>query len=270
MEVRLTSDLIYPTKEQVELFEASSVSLTKLDAEFKIGGIASGCLIDFPDGRVIATVSHVIKEPPALHLELFWSEEKRKSYTRRLDLKEPSPKEFEASAELQLLKRRSLDFAYQKLPNTDVPLFQNLDQSGSGKVLSSRPKIIYSPEAIQTPQPGVLYGFAGRTLPKVEKHPNVSILQGKLRVQYGLVCVGIVNGLYAFQLPLEHPGHDFYRGCSGAPIIDIEGNIVALVCRGCVEESLIYGFPIERYKFLLEKESKRAVTFADEIDGACN
>lgn len=241
------------TDEEIEeILMSSSVPLMKLDSENKLLEIASGCLIDFESCRLLLTVAHAVRQRPPMRMEIQWDEQKG---MENCILNPNIPFEFLLNPEIDNLKMYDLDFAYQKLPTGTVPLLQKLDHSGNGKILSSRPRTIYSEAAIQIPKTNTLYGFAGRTKPKPEDHPGMTVVEMTLQCCYGLTLVGEAHGLHAFQLPNKHPGHDYFRGCSGAPIVDMAGNVVALVCRGCEEESIIYGFPIARYKSLLEIEA---------------
>lgn len=54
------------------------------------------------------------------------------------------------------------------------------------------------------------------------------------------------HGCYRFGLNGLHQGHDFYRGASGAPIVDERGFVVALLAGGDVKESVLRGVPLAR------------------------
>jgi len=43
-----------------------------------------------------------------------------------------------------------------------------------------------------------------------------------------------------------------YEGCSGAPILDSQGRIVALACAVLTNSKVIYGFSIQECKKLLD------------------
>src|SRR3546814_19908035 len=47
------------------------------------------------------------------------------------------------------------------------------------------------------------------------------------------------GGYHVFQLPVQHPGHDAFQGCSGAPILDMERRVVGLVCSGSIPDNTI-------------------------------
>jgi hypothetical protein len=53
------------------------------------------------------------------------------------------------------------------------------------------------------------------------------------------------NGYYRFKLARKHQGHDYYEGCSGAPIADNHGRIVALLV-GSPDpaEGILWGIPL--------------------------
>jgi hypothetical protein len=45
---------------------------------------------------------------------------------------------------------------------------------------------------------------------------------------------------------------DDYRGCSGAPILDSEGQIVALACKIVENTKVVYGFSIQECMKLIK------------------
>jgi hypothetical protein len=48
----------------------------------------------------------------------------------------------------------------------------------------------------------------------------------------GVKFVWTENDLHYSAPPFEHPGHDYFKGCSGAPILSESGELVALVIGG--------------------------------------
>ena len=59
---------------------------------------------------------------------------------------------------------------------------------------------------------------------------------------------------HLFELDHDHPGHQEYKGCSGAPILDNEGNLVALVASGAedsetqVAKRMILGTSLQKFR----------------------
>src|SRR3546814_6545958 len=60
------------------------------------------------------------------------------------------------------------------------------------------------------------------------------------------------GGYHVFQLPVQHPGHDAFQGCSGAPILDMERRVVGLVCSGSIPDNTISYVSLARYGVALE------------------
>lgn len=156
---------------------------------------------------------------------------------------------------LEEMKFAEVDFAYVDVPLEHEPMLEKIDPQ-TGSIIESRACTVWPARAIAEPEAGIRYGFAGHTKPSLEAHPliadDVKFCFTDLRVCFPLTYVGRHDDLFAFQLPVEHPGHDFFRGCSGAPIIDEEGRVVALVCEGSIADSIIYGVSLRRYQFALD------------------
>jgi hypothetical protein len=99
------------------------------------------------------------------------------------------------------------------------------------------------------PDPKIPCGFAAYKA--VEYHEPVRKLWREPRYEINMQFVGRdeKNGLYKLALPRRHQGHDYYRGCSGAPIADATGRIVSLVIEGPEDEKedVIWGSPLLDY-----------------------
>lgn len=94
------------------------------------------------------------------------------------------------------------------------------------------------------------YGFSGQILP-VSKPP----IYKTERVTYtDLRYIQKVDGYYCFELPMNHPGHESFKGYSGAPILSDKGELVALVCGGDINKNLIYGISLIKYKLVIDLE----------------
>jgi hypothetical protein len=241
------------TQDILPNLQVSSVPLVTLTSENMPGSMASGCLLDYDGSRLVVTVEHAIIDGQTLAVELGWDAEQRQVKLCKLN---PTTVRLTKLIDgFNFAPWADLDFAYCKFPVNEVPQFQQLDESG--KILSARPCTIWTEAAIKEPEVDGLYGFAGRTQGHLEDHRlDVKFFATKLQVCYPIRFVGEAYGLYKFQLPGEHPGDKFFKGCSGAPIVDLAGNVVALVVGGRAPEPAIYGFPINRYKVLFDVEAK--------------
>jgi len=73
----------------------------------------------------------------------------------------------------------------------------------------------------------------------------------------GLTFERSEGDFFVFKLPFPHPGHDSFHGCSGAPIIDSEARVIALLCGGNTQENTVYGISLKKMKAILDIETRR-------------
>ncbi|HDY87273.1 MAG TPA: hypothetical protein ENH82_04050 [bacterium] len=143
---------------------------------------------------------------------------------------------------------RDVDFSYAIVPNDLTPYFHLLDQQG--RIVDAIPREIQVLDFNIEPEDSKKYGFSGQTMFNNDNW----FLFSESRLVLDLKYVGKEGDLYKFKLPHKHPGHECFRGTSGAPIIDNEGNTIALVCEGDIDEDLIFGISIRQYKSALDIE----------------
>lgn len=248
-----------PIMTQSEL-EVSSVSLVPLDNRDLPGGMGSGCLMDYYGHRLLLTVLHNTFSGRPLALEIEWVEEKRRMAMWKLGgLHSLDRAQLDPGGNLRA-QPGYIDFAYVDLPTDIAPRLQKIDWYTT-QITESRPATVWSASAISEPTASARYGFAGHTKPSLEDHslvvPDVKCRFTELRTCFPLTYVASQGDFHLFRLPVEHPGHDSFKGCSGAPIIDEDGHVVALVSRGDTEQSLIYGLSLQRYRFALDIHTGR-------------
>jgi hypothetical protein len=103
------------------------------------------------------------------------------------------------------------------------------------------------------PQSGEAYSFAAWNRVALEQHPGptgeVNILDRQASYELAMEYKGedAATGKYAFKLARRHQGHDYYRGASGAPIVDPSGQIVSMVLEGNEATDTIWGLPLAQY-----------------------
>jgi hypothetical protein len=74
----------------------------------------------------------------------------------------------------------------------------------------------------------------------------------EMNVYPGLRFIRTEGEFHIFKLPVSHPGHDHFKGCSGAPIVDMNKQVVALVCDGDPATNTIRSVSTSRYKFAID------------------
>lgn len=259
------------SKELEEMLETSSINLVKLDdRKLPTQGHGSGCLLDYGKYRYLLTVTHNIGDgKKELQIPLKWD-------LVVTDSVKPIGKNLNtlvAGSAFEGMKdpmdvMEDIDFSFCRYPFTEVPLFNKIDRN-TEKVLATRPCTIFKETSVERPKEGQLYGFAGHTRPCVVKDElsaeerflrlsdyrvasNLRFV-GEEKTQYGLQ--------YAFELPTGHPTDDkSFKGCSGAPIVDEHGRVVALVSCGSLTRSRIYGVPIKNYIAAIMVDSLDIIT----------
>jgi hypothetical protein len=227
----------------------SSVPLRQLNKERLPVGIASGCLVDYLGKRILLTVSHATGNQENWAIEL--------CYEKNMDTKvyPLGAMHFLKKFSLDDLDAKDIDFSYVEVPRDLVPYRQDVHLSGD--IMNQAQIEVFKPDFMSEPNEKERYGFSGTVMPSIEKHPSQTYFNTELKVFHNLTYRGKQEDYYIFELPIQHPGHEHFRGCSGAPIIDTQGNVVALVCNGCQKTNRIYGISLRQYKIALD------ITFGD-------
>jgi len=145
-----------------------------------------------------------------------------------------------------------LDFAYRKLSEEEVSFLPIYYQEilPDGTVRHEEPRRILTTNLTTKPQRGKRYGFAGLTMPQFDAYHLIQ----NLTVETYLFFDKEKGPFYLFNLGKTHPGHEFYSGCSGAPIIDEEGNLVSLVIGGDIKDNVIFGIDLSKYRVAIDAE----------------
>ena len=222
----------------------SSVPLRQLNSKRLPVRIASGCLVDYLGKRLLLTVSHATGNQENWAMEL--------GYEKNMGTKiyQLGAMHFLGKFSLDDLNVKDIDFSYVEVPKDLVPYRQNVHPNGD--VLNQAQIKVFKPDFMSEPNEKERYGFAGTVMPSIEKHPWQTYFNAELKVFHNLTYVRKHEDYYFFELPIQHPGREHFKGCSGSPIIDTKGNVVALVCEGCPKTNMIYGISLKQYKLALD------------------
>lgn len=227
-----------------KLLKASFVPLVKLNPDTSVEGYwGSGTLFEFRNQRFLCSARHVFRDA-RIAMQVRWSPE----HFETLITRQLSPDFF------KLQGGGFLDFAVCPVSDIkEIPLMQELNQNCTGEIEYERRRILFSERSLVEPNARARYGFAGITMPERLRHKDerIDIASGTVRLITDLTHSSYADGFHLFKLPVNHPGDEFFRGCSGAPIINPKGYIVAFVT-GSTEDGLIKGFPAVSAKGILK------------------
>ena len=216
-----------------------SIPLRQLGPDNEVVKLASGCIVAYEEERILLTVEH------ATGNEGNWAIEVEFDPERGARLYKLGPMSFFAKFLFGKVPE-FVDLAYTRLPEHVRPKIQDLNPRG--EIFREAERLELVSQLDQEPLPGVRYGFAGlghafrteRELhAELQHEPNLSYLREE-------------EGLFVFALNHKHPGDTFYKGCSGAPILSQDGDLVSLVVGGCEMEGTIIGVPLSRYRGALK------------------
>ena len=224
----------------------SSIPLRELDADLRPIYSASGCLIDYKGKRFILTVAHLTEDGGNWAIETEFVAEGTKLY-------QIGPMMFVRQMDLGTGDSKRLDFCYAIVPSDLTSVYQAVTMTGVVTDSAQRP--LCDIDFDRVPDNSRKHGFSGLTGAKLD---HGFYLRGEFRLELDLTYAGTEDEYFVFKLAHPHPGHEYYEGCSGAPIIDSDGKTVALVCGGCEGRSLIYGIPVRIFEPALDVEVWRA------------
>ena len=146
---------------------------------------------------------------------------------------------------------KTVDFSYVEVPTEIAPLKQQINDSL--EIVDVIPTNVLHLKFPCPPKLNESYGFSGLIKGAVEKHPQAVIFASESQIYDGLKYTETRDGdIVVFTMPESHPGHDEFRGCSGSPIIDANGTVIALLTGGCEIKNEIYGVSLESYRRVLE------------------
>lgn len=219
----------------------SSVPLRKVNSKLLPIGIASGCLIDYQNTRIILSVFHATKKDGN------WAIEVKYEHGKGTQLYRPGGFNYLGEMRLGSSKINEVDFSYREVSPDLLSYYQEINPKGH--VSSERVREVFTPDFTITPSTDETYGFAGQVMP--EMHGTAALVT-EMRVYPGLKYIATEGKYHVFELPVPHPGHEHFKGCSGAPILDTKGNVVALVCHGDIDRNVILGISLNKYKVVLD------------------
>lgn len=229
------------TQKWLEWVLVTSIPLRRLNSsDFPIE-FASACLVDYRNRRFLLTVRHSVgMGSKDWIVDLGYENGKGTEFYR--------PNSFNYIAEITRSSGsiRGIDFCYTEVPSDLTSKYQHMTPRG---IFDERIRHVFQTDLSTMPDSNQIFAFSGQVKP--EKH-SAQTFATEMNVYPGLRYLRTENEFHVFALPVEHPGHVQFKGCSGAPIVDRDQNIVALVCNGDESSNTIRGVSLARYKFAFD------------------
>ena len=220
-----------------DLIKYSSVQLRKHDDNGMPCSFGSGCLLDFKGQRFLLTVFHVTEKSSKWSAQIKFNDEVQMIEALFLN-------DFSFLADYSDDKKsiKEVEFSFHPVRPDFISYFHHRTWKGETVEIKERP--VFSVENIGVPNKEINYGFSGDIQPT--SIPDLNAFETTQLIYHGLKYDRLENDMHYFKLPEDHPGHEMFQGCSGAPIIGEDGKVVSLVSGGCITNNEIYGCNLQK------------------------
>jgi hypothetical protein len=220
----------------------SSVPLCHIGEDHLPTSAASGCLIDYCARTVLLTVEHAVGRGKQWAIQVGY--DLQKSATEMYGF--GNTLRFLQTGNIVTGESETIDFAYAEVPRK-IQVWRQ-DISEQGKIVDKWPITAFPIAFDVVPTSEDTFGFAGLVKGQLEMHPGTTFYASELKIYDGLKYLRTDKDMLVFELPMAHPGHPEFKGCSGAPILNGAGMPIALVCGGLIDKNEIYGVSLKRYQ----------------------
>jgi hypothetical protein len=211
----------------------TSLPLYRLDKEDKPVGVASGCLVNIDGRKLVLSVSHATGSGR-------WVAEMQFDSALDKTLIHYFGKQWSAQhLDQNTSMSDELDFSFTEVPTDFFSMMQ--ERNSVGEIVKQRLRHEFVTSLEDLPEKDEVYAFTGRVR---TAQLDETTYWSEPNVYPGLRYRRTEGCYHVFELPVEHPGHDAFKGCSGAPIVDRKRRIVALVCSGDDDSNTITGVSV--------------------------
>lgn len=204
-------------------------------------GIASGCFVRYGGKKLLLSVQHATGNGAV------WAIQQQYVPSKGTELYRLGGINFLIKANIHTSEVVDVDFSYVEVPETTFAKRQEIDPLTS-RIISEEFISELCPSLDASPHSHTKYGFSGLVKPSLELHGGKDCLVTEVRVYTGLEYLRTDGDYHYFKLPFLHPGHEYFKGCSGAPIIGEDGELVALVCGGSTQNNELWGISLKTFK----------------------
>lgn len=221
-------------------------TLLELNDEMRPSGrFAMGCVVECRGIRYLLTVRHATKVGTwAVELEYEREHGAQKLYIL-------SDGGVSASGRMRkdgdLTKFKEIDFAWHRVPHDMLSKHQEINQKG--EILSEEQRLIFSQSDIVAPTETERYFFWGLTDGSYYANNLTRTVTGQFDMRY---AGPTPEGLLRFETKEPFRSYKEFVGCSGSPIIGLDGKLVSLVVEGDKWNTAILGLDLRPLSALIE------------------
>lgn len=224
----------------------TSIPLLRLGEDEQIVGLAAGAMMDHAGHRFILAVEHAVKRETS-----GWAIAVQQDGQGRLEFYRPNGFAYVAEFKRSTASVRCLDLC---LAEVSADLETWYEYRTHRELFDKRLHHVFRSDEMTNPEANQIYGFSGQV--RHERHGTSAVVSDMV-VYPGLKFSHTEDEVHHFRVPVPHPGHEAFKGCSGAPIVDLNQRIVALVVGGDTEENTVKGIAIQRALFGIQALASR-------------
>ena len=213
----------------------TSIPLVHLGKNEDVLGLGSGMMINHAGCRFLLAVEHVVKRDAT-----GWAVVVQQDARGQMEYYRPNFFTYVGEIRLSSGEIRLLDLCAAQVSPQLETWYEHRTPRG---IFDKRPHHIFDSTSIAVPESQQIYGFSGRI--QTEKHGKNTFVSDMV-VYPGLKYSHTDQEIHHFKLPVAHPGHTAFNGCSGSPIVDFNRNVVALVVCGDIPTDTVQGVAISR------------------------
>lgn len=227
----------------------SSLRLRRLNEELMPTACGSACIVNYTGKTVVLTVAHNTVDQKNWAIETKYVPSLRKTELFQIGAMNFAVKatiQFSGSQPIGFGQPSLVDFAHKIVTNPPTPQQQELYVNG---LIKSSVETIRLDTNLQCiPNSELEYGFYGQ----IKGDLSDSILKWKGRLEMGMKYLGIDGELYLFETREKNLTDADYEGCSGAPILDSNGELVSLVKAVDSKNGMVQGVKLPECKVLID------------------
>ncbi len=220
----------------------STVPLVEVDDAFNPIRPCSGCVVQYRGLKLVLTVQHSTGN------EGNWAAVERYAPESGLRLYQLGALHFLLSARIGDEEVMPVDLAFVRVPDEFAPVWQHITPLHG--IEAELPRTVIQTSLSEPAKSGIIYGFAG--IAHVERTTSELFGDAVCENELTLVAEAEDDDWYHFALNHSHPGDNEYEGCSGAPLLDADGRLVALLAGPSAFRDCIRATPLARYRSALD------------------